>query len=76
MAHPDKSAIAEHSIDHGHGIQFHNSSILASKTRYMDHIVRGAIEIEHHPSNINKEGGFCLRKSRKPLIGSLKPFGI
>jgi hypothetical protein len=75
LQHPDKSAIAEHGIDPGHCIQFHNSSILAMKTRYMDHIVREAIEIELHPYNINREGGFCLSKSWKPLIGSLKPSG-
>jgi hypothetical protein len=38
----------------------------------MDHIVREAIEIELHSYNINREGGFCLSKSWKPLIGSLK----
>jgi hypothetical protein len=75
LVHPDKSAVAEHSIDHGHCIQFHSSSILTTKTRYMDRIVMEAIEIELHPYNINREGGFCLRKSWKPLIGSLKLSG-
>jgi hypothetical protein len=75
LKHPDKSAIAEHIIDQGHRIQFHNSSILATKTRYMDRIVREAIEIELHPYNINRDGGFCLSKSWKPLIGSLKLSG-
>jgi hypothetical protein len=42
----------------------------------MDRIVREAIEIELHPYNINREGGFCLSKSWKPFIGSLKIFGI
>jgi hypothetical protein len=59
------SAVAEHSIDQGHRIQYHNSSILANKTRYMDRIVREAIEIELHPYNINREDGFCLSKSWK-----------
>jgi hypothetical protein len=72
LDHPNKSAVAEHSIDQGHRIQFHNASILATKTRYMDCIVREAIEIELHPYNINREGGFCLSKSWKPLIGSLQ----
>jgi hypothetical protein len=45
LEHPDKSAVAEHSIDQGHRILFHNSSILATRTRYMDRIVREAIEI-------------------------------
>jgi hypothetical protein len=64
-------AVAEHSIDQGHHIQFHSSSILASESRYMDRIVRAAIRIELHLYNINTEGGFCLSKSWKPLIGSL-----
>jgi hypothetical protein len=38
----------------------------------MDRIVREAIEIELHLYNIDREGGFCLIKSWKPLIGSLK----
>jgi hypothetical protein len=72
LEHPNKSAVAEHSMDQGHRILFHNASILATKTRYMDRIVREAIEIELHPYNVNREGGFCLSKSWKPLIGSLK----
>jgi hypothetical protein len=63
------------SIEQGHHIQFHNSSILAMKTRYVDHNVREVIEIELHPYNIKREGGFCLSKSWKPLIGSLKLSG-
>jgi hypothetical protein len=75
LEYPDKLALAEHSIDQGHRIRFHNSSILAKKTRYMDRIVRETIEIELHPYNINREGGFCLSKSWKPLIGSLNISG-
>jgi hypothetical protein len=41
----------------------------------MDRIVREAIEIELHPYNINRESGFCLSISWKPLIGSLKLSG-
>jgi hypothetical protein len=38
----------------------------------MDRIVREAIEIELHPNNINREVSFCVSKSWKPLLCSLK----
>jgi hypothetical protein len=68
LEYRDKLAVAERSISQGHRIQFHITSILATKTRYMDRIVRVAIEIELHSYNSNREGGFCLNKSCKPLI--------
>jgi hypothetical protein len=71
LEHPDKSVIAEHTVDLGHRIQFHKTSILATKSRYMDRIVREAIEIELHPNNMSREVGFYLSKSWKPLICSL-----
>jgi hypothetical protein len=49
LQHLDKSAVAEHSIDKGQRIQFHNSSILVAKTRYMDRIVRDAFGFELTP---------------------------
>jgi hypothetical protein len=72
LEHPDKSAVAEHSVDVGHYIQFYNISIIAIKTRHMDRIVTEAIEIELHPNNMNREVCFCLSKSWKPLLCSLK----
>jgi hypothetical protein len=53
LEHPDKSAVAELSIDQRQHIQFHNSSILATKTRYIYRIISEAIEIELRPYNIN-----------------------
>jgi hypothetical protein len=50
LEHPDKSAVCEHTVDSGHRILFHDTSILATKTRHMDRIVREAIEIELHPN--------------------------
>jgi hypothetical protein len=49
LEHLDKQIIAEDSTVQGHHIQFQNSSILAMKTRHMDHIVREAIQIQLHP---------------------------
>jgi hypothetical protein len=45
LAYPEKSAITEHSINLGHRIQLHNTSILVKKSRYVDHIVREVTEM-------------------------------
>jgi hypothetical protein len=71
LEHLDKSAMAEHSINLGHPIQPHNTIILSTKPRYMDHIIRDLTEIELHP-NMNREDGFCISKLWKPLIRSLQ----
>jgi hypothetical protein len=34
----------------------------------MDKIFREVLEIESHPNNMNREDGFSLSKSWKPLI--------
>jgi predicted GIY-YIG superfamily endonuclease len=72
LEHPDKSTVAQHSVDLGHRIQFHNTSILATQTQYMDRIVRKAIKTELHPNNMNRVAGFCLGKSWKTPLCSLK----
>jgi hypothetical protein len=58
LEHPDKSAVAEHNVNLGHHIQFHNTFILTTKTQYVDRIVREVIEIVLHPNNMNREVGF------------------
>jgi hypothetical protein len=61
-----KSDVPEHSVD------FHNTSILTTKTRYMDRVVREAIETELQPNNMKRQVGFCLSKSCQPLIWPLE----
>jgi hypothetical protein len=64
--------MAEHSINLGHHIQLHNTTNLSTKPRYMDHIIKEAIEVELHPNNINREDVFCLIKPWQPFICSLR----
>jgi hypothetical protein len=64
--------MAEHSINLDHRIQIQNTTILSTKSRYMDRTIREAIEIELQPNNMNREDVLRLSRSWKPLIHALK----
>jgi hypothetical protein len=72
LQHPDESAVAEHSINLDHRIQLQDTTILSTKSRYMERMIREANEIELRPNNMNREDGLRLSRSWKPFIPSLK----
>ena len=72
LAHLEKSAVAEHSINNGHKISFQETKILASKSGYMDRLIREAIELNLHPNNFNREDGFLLSRTWQPAIQQLR----
>jgi hypothetical protein len=50
---PEKSAVAEHSINLGHCIKLQDTTVLYTKATCMDRMIREAFGIELHPCNMN-----------------------
>jgi hypothetical protein len=67
----DKSAVAERSIGLGRQIKFKNTEVLPKTARYMDRIVKEAIESRLDSNNINQEEGYKLSKAWNPAINIL-----
>ena len=72
LVQPDKSAMAEHSLEHEHIIRLQDTNLLSAKTGYSNRLIRETIEIEMHPNNMNKDNGLILSTAWKPLLHTLK----
>jgi len=55
--------MAKHGINLGHHTRFQDTGILAIRSRHMEQIIREAVEIGFHPSDMNRKDGFTLSKS-------------
>jgi hypothetical protein len=72
LEQPDKSAVAEHSIERDHCIELQDTTVLYPTTRYMDHMIREAIEIELYRNNVLRQDGLGVTHSWTSLIHILK----
>jgi hypothetical protein len=71
LYHPHKLAMDEQSINLGHCIHFHDTSILAKKSGHTECIIRELTENEFHHDNINKKEGFSLCRLWKTLFQTM-----
>jgi hypothetical protein len=60
---PEKSEVAEHSVNTGHQIDFSNITILDRTLGYTDRIVKEAIHIRLNRENFNRDNGFNLSQA-------------
>ncbi|XP_046408835.1 uncharacterized protein LOC124173380 [Ischnura elegans] len=72
LGQPEKSAIAEHSIQHDHVIQFDDTEILTRSTKYWDRVVKEAIEIRLDHKNFDRDAGYAISNTWKPVLSALK----
>jgi hypothetical protein len=65
LGQPDKSAVAEHSIEAGHS-NFNMMMVLEKVTGCMNRLVKEAIQIRLHSNNFNRDRGFTLSRTNQP----------
>jgi len=70
LGHTDKSAVAELKSSHKHLTEFQVTRILSTVPSYMDRLLRGAVELELHLNNMNREDGLTLSGSFFPLASA------
>ncbi|KAJ4429872.1 hypothetical protein ANN_22076 [Periplaneta americana] len=73
LYYPDKSAVAQHSLETGHKIDFSATTILDKTSGYWDLVIKEAIEIQLDGNNFNRDGGLQLSTAWKPAINTLRP---
>ncbi|KAJ4448778.1 hypothetical protein ANN_00169 [Periplaneta americana] len=73
LYYPDKSAVAQHSLETGHKIDFSATTILDKTSGYWDLVIKEAMEIQLDGNNFNRDGGLQLSTAWKPAINTLRP---
>jgi hypothetical protein len=53
LQQPEKSVVAEHSIETGHKLGFDAATVLAKSTGYMDRLINEGTETQLHSNNFS-----------------------
>jgi len=72
LTQPDKSAVAEPSINHEHVTKLQDKKLLSAKNGYMNRLIGEVFVLEMHLHNINREDGLTLIKFWKPRLHKLR----
>jgi hypothetical protein len=72
LCQPEKSAVAEHSINLDHKIKFDNAKLLGRSNGYWDRITKEAIEIRMEVRNFNRDTGYALSAAWNPALRKIK----
>ena len=62
------SALAERSSKTKHQVCLEDAKIIAREDHYYRRKVREALEIKKHPKNLNRDGGYEISDSWRPLL--------
>lgn len=68
LQQPDRSAVAQHSLENNHTINFEQVEILAKERGFYNLSRREAVEIEQHPNNFNRDNGYKLSNIWKQVL--------
>jgi len=61
VKHVTQSALSEHNIETGHQILFDKTTTIANITSYFPRKCREAIELQKHPTNLNRDNGYNIK---------------
>ncbi|KAG8231297.1 hypothetical protein J437_LFUL006953 [Ladona fulva] len=68
LNHPEKSAVAEHSLSHDHTILFKETKKSCHSNSFWDKLTNEAIKIELEKNNFNRDVGYIISQSWKPVF--------
>ncbi|KAJ4443773.1 hypothetical protein ANN_05551 [Periplaneta americana] len=73
LYYPEKSAVAQHSIEKEHKILFDHTKVINKLSHYWDRTIKEAIEIKLEKNNFNRDSGLQLSQAWTPALDQLRP---